>query len=281
MLRFTVLSTLGCYALADEPVFSGPQVGERFAPFDIRTVLDESANDPLDVIAQADGGPILVVFVHEITRPSMALIRVVMEYASKKENEGLMRAIVFLSADPTETETWLKRIRNSPALPRAVPIGISVDGVEGPGAYGLNREMTLTVLIGKENLVTANFPLVQPSVAADAPRIAAAIAEVLGREEQPTLADLGIDRQQGRMPQDDDRFRELLGPVIRKSATPDQVDAAAQKVEDRAAQDAAFKERVATVAGRIISAGRLESYGTPRAQEYLQKWAEEFRGDSR
>jgi uncharacterized protein (TIGR00369 family) len=35
----------------------------------------------------------------------------------------------------------------------------------------LNRNVTLTVIVAKDQVVTANFPLVQPSVQADAPKI--------------------------------------------------------------------------------------------------------------
>ena len=31
-----------------------------------------------------------------------------------------------------------------------------------------------------------------------------------------------------------------------------------------------------TIANTIIDAGKLTSYGTPRAQEYLRKWAKDF-----
>ena len=42
-------------------------------------------------------------------------------------------------------------------------IGVSVDGLEGPGAYGLNKEMELTVIVAKDNIVTANFALLDPN----------------------------------------------------------------------------------------------------------------------
>jgi len=41
------------------------------------------------------------------------------------------------------------------------PTGISPDGEEGPGSYGLNRKMTLTILVANKGKVTANFALVQ------------------------------------------------------------------------------------------------------------------------
>ena len=80
--------------------------------------------------------------------------------------------------------------------PTGVPIGISVDGAEGPGAYGLNRNVTLTVLAGKGGTVTANYALVQPSVQADAPKILAEVAELVGGEVPP-LEELMPDQARG------------------------------------------------------------------------------------
>ena len=64
--------------------------------------------------------------------------------------------------DKAKAEEYLTRARQS--LNFIAPVGISVDGGEGPGAYGLNRNVELTILIANQNQVTANFAIVQPSV---------------------------------------------------------------------------------------------------------------------
>ena len=56
----------------------------------------------------------------------------------------------------------------------------------------------MTVLIAKDNQVTANFALVQPSIAADAAKIAQAIADVLGDQQAPTLEQLQKASQPAR-----------------------------------------------------------------------------------
>jgi hypothetical protein len=166
--------------LADEPAkeFSGPQVGEEVTPFVVRGVLGDEAGKEFDLVKEAQGKPLVILFVYEINRPALGLARLVLNYAASRKADGLNAGLVLLTADATATEEWVKRA--SAALPRGVPVGISTDGAEGPGAYGLNRKVQLTVLVAKENKVTANFALVQPSVAADAPKIAEAIAAALG-----------------------------------------------------------------------------------------------------
>jgi hypothetical protein len=167
--------------------FSGPQKGEAITSFNVRGVLGERAGEEYDLVKQAKGQPLVLMFVHEVNRPSVGIARVVMTYAASLKEKGLHSGLVFLSADATETEDWTKRA--SGALPQGVPIGISTDGVEGPGAYGLNRKVTVTVLVAKEDKVAANFALIQPSVAADAPKIIEAIATAAG-VQPPTKEEL-------------------------------------------------------------------------------------------
>jgi hypothetical protein len=242
----------------------------------MRLALGERAGEEFDPVSDAGQGPTMLVFVHEVTRPSAAVARTIVNYARRFHDRGLRTSVVFLTADPTETETWMRRARH--ALPQEVPLGISVDGLEGPGAYGLNRKVSLTVLLANEQRVTANFALVQPSLAVDAPRIGAAIEKLVGNDRQPTLAEMGVIATPEMREADDGSFRRLLAPVIRRTAGPDEVDAAAKAVEAHAEKDPAFRKQLGETTRRIVDAGVLENYGTPPARKYLQKWADEFGG---
>ncbi|MDA1054399.1 MAG: hypothetical protein O3C40_28495 [Planctomycetota bacterium] len=261
---------------ADAPIFSGPQVGERLVPFTARGTLGEVAGKEFDLVTTADGKPTLLIFVHEVTRPSVGLTRLIMNYAATRAKDDLVSGVVFLSADPTDTENWMKRASN--ALPKDVAIGISTDGQEGPGAYGLNRNVALTVLVGKENQVTANFALVQPSIQADAPKIAKEIVEVLGGGKTPTLAELGArgydEPANSRV--NDPKLDSLLRSLIQKTATAEQVQEAIQAIETYVADKPAAQQRIGETARRIIDAGKLDSYGTPPAQAQLKVWAKKY-----
>jgi hypothetical protein len=213
-LTFALLSFVVATALAQEEKpaeFSGPQKGEKLTPFTIKGLLGDEAGKELDLVKAAAGKPVVIVFVHEVNRPTVGLARVLGQYAASQKADGLTSGIVLLSADATETEAWAKRA--SGALPKGLPVGISIDGQEGPGALGLNRKVQMTVLVGKDNKVTANFALVQPSVQADGPKIAAAIAAALGKEA-PTAEEL----------------EKLAGPMRRPDARP-RPDAPRRKAE--------------------------------------------------
>jgi hypothetical protein len=148
----------------------------------------------------------------------------------------------------------------------------------------LNRNVTLTILVGKGNKVTANYALVQPSLQVDLPKILASVIEVAGGKV-PDIAKLpGMPESMGGRMGGGERgdgsgapnLRPLLGPLIRLNASEADVDRAAEAVEAAAAKDPKVRAEVGRVANTIIDAGKLEQYGTPKAQEYLRKWAAEY-----
>jgi hypothetical protein len=266
---------------ADEKVFSGPQVGEKLPSFKIRGAFDDDAGKDLDFVAKANGKPIVLIFVHDVNRQSIGMVRILSQYTVSRAKEGLNTGIVWLDDDATEAESTLKRIRH--ALAPGAPTGISVDGREGPGSYGLNRNVMLTILVGKEGKVTANFALVQPSLQVDLPKILQSVVAVAGGKA-PKLEELEgmramMRNQPGRVEPAEGQvanLRPLLAPVIRRDASDEQVDAAAKKVEERIEKDEAVRKEVGRIATTIVDSGKLANYGTSRAQEHLKKWAKEY-----
>jgi hypothetical protein len=250
---------------ADEPLYSGPQVGEKLPAFKVRGFFDDNVGKELDFVTQAAGKPIVLVFIHDVNRMSFSFTRTLTAYTAGRAKEGLATGVIFLTDDVTEAEIQLKR--SGHALAREAPLGISLDGKEGPGSYGLNRNVTLTVLIGKEGKVTANFALVQPSIQADLPKVLAGIAKAAGGP-MITLEDLLIVSNQ--------KLQAPLSQLTHRTAKPEEVDRQAAAIEAIVKQDEAAREQLGRVARRVVEGGRLETYGTPRAQEYLRKWAKEY-----
>lgn len=258
----------------DDKPFSGPQVGEKLMPFKMRGVYDADAGKELDVITRAAGKPIVLVFVHEVNRPSIGFTRILMDFVGEQAKKDMHGGVVWLSADATEAENALKRMRQ--ALPKNVPIGISPDGKEGPGAYGLNRNVSLTILVAKDNKVTANFALVQPSVQADLPRVLEKVAAAIG-EKPPKLEDVpGVKDMMRNQNDRDEKLTGMLRMLIRKDATVDDVNKVAADIEAYIKTKDAAKREVGRVAKTLVDGGKLGDYGTPRAQEHLRKWAKEF-----
>ncbi|MGI8981292.1 MAG: hypothetical protein ACR2FY_18860 [Pirellulaceae bacterium] len=258
-----------------EELFSGPQVGEKLSSFKVRGVLGDEGKE-LDFVKQADGKPIVLVFVHEVNRPSIGMTRVLTAYTTSRMKDGLATGVVWLSADATEAENNIKRMQH--ALTAAAPTGISLDGKEGPGSYGLNRKATLTILVGKEGKVTANFALVQPSLQADLPKILKEVVAVAGGKV-PKLEEIaGVGEMVRKDPKNEpaQELRGLIRPVIQRDAKPEDVDAAAAAVVKYIEKNEAARKEVGRIATTIIDGGKLSNYGTARAQEHLRKWAKEY-----
>ncbi len=272
--RWTVL-TLGCVGMLagatwaqEAPFFSGPQIGEKVTPFKMQLAFSEETIDP---VAAAKDHPLLLIFVHQLTRPSVATVRALAKFAELRKND-LQAAIVFLDDDMTALRARLRRARH--ALPTYPAVGMSVDGAEGPGAYGLNRNATLTIIFAKSNRVAANFALKDTSVAVDVPKIVAEVCKEIGGDP-PALKTL-LPRAAMRAGDRAGRLPDLLRRVIRKDARPEDVDAAAKEVEAYVAKNRAAARRLGEILDRIVAADKLDQYGSEHARTYLKKWYRQF-----
>jgi hypothetical protein len=187
---------------AADAVFSGPQVGEKTTPFKVLELTGGGQGKERDPITENAGAPTVTVFVHAVERSLVPLVRVIDQYGAER-NSRIKTEVVFLFGDRIEGEQRGKTVANSLRLKSRV--GLSLDGAEGPGNYGLNKECMMTVVAAKNNQVTANFAFVQPGIA-DAPKIIEALAKTCGDTSPPSIEQLsgpavarGSAREAGRM----------------------------------------------------------------------------------
>ena len=264
----------------DDPVFSGPQAGEKLAALPFTSTAGKTAEQKLDLMAEAKNKPVVVVFMHQKNRPAFALARTVMQLAENRGPEKITGGFIYLDDDQTAANQWMSQI-GPRYFPKGIHMGVSVDGAEGPGAWGLNREVAMTVVVGKDGKATANFALVQPSVQSDGPKIFAAIGKALGEKKAPQLSEVAGDRRmmaqnQRRDQVSDADFRAMMAPLI-QAKTDEAVDAAAKKIEAEAAKNPALKTRLGDTARRIVGSDVAGRYGIKKCREYLKKWAKEYK----
>jgi hypothetical protein len=101
-------------------------------------------------------------------------------------------------------------------------IAISKDGRDGPGAYGLNRTVSQTIILAKDGKVTRNFVFPQGLLQSD-PHLMGGIAELIGEERETVARWLaGAAEGDARMRRNDDpqsaakaAFREKLGEFVK------------------------------------------------------------------
>src|SRR5207248_376443 len=127
--------------------------------------------------------------------------RLMSTYCTGTAKEKLSPYFVWLSADRPKTEQYLETARKSLAI--EAPVGISIDGREGPGALGLNRNVALTMLfVGKDSKVIANWTYVQTNET-DVPKMIEVLAAQL-ETKAPTLEELRGPAPKTRPPENKD-----------------------------------------------------------------------------
>ncbi|MEC7354385.1 MAG: hypothetical protein VYC80_16860 [Planctomycetota bacterium] len=171
-----------------EPVFSGPQPGEKMATLKVMSLAGDLKGKEIDPIALADGGPQILFFQDESGVAIRGLFGVVRSISKITQNteQKVHITCVFLSDDPDSITS-----RYGQLFPRLREQGIDVvaistEGRDGPGAYGLDRTVSQTVILAKNGKVTRNFVFRQGMLLAD-PHVLGGIAELLD-EDQETVA---------------------------------------------------------------------------------------------
>jgi len=276
-----------------DPKLSGPQPGEKTPGF---RVFDVGSRQEADYIADGKGAPAVLVFIHELTRPGAGLMRALDENGRIKQARGLRTLFISLSEDRDGAERHLPQVIKS--LNLKCPMGISLDGKEGPGSYGLNREVMLTILVARDNKVTANFAIVSPNET-DAPRIKAAIDEALkaaaqalpgtpeevrlreelaaAREEIAALkiqlertGEPGPRRGEMERPKEDETLVNHCRRLIQKAATQEQLDAAVKDIEAYIGTSETLRKQYLAILGRILDL----KYGNELGQAEMRRQVE-------
>ncbi len=271
-----VLLLLAVRILAADPVFSGPQAGERTTSFQVLELTGPHADQERDPVAEHAGAPTALVFIHTLERSLAPLLRAIDQYGAERKDR-LRTEIVFLAGDRLAAATRFKASANSLKLQGRV--GLSLDGAEGPGNYGLNKDCLMTVLAARDNRVVTNFALVQPGIA-DAPAVLAALARACGDTNPPALetftrrgmemrrpgdaAPPATDKFPGAVPTDPDLNR-LLRLFIRPTNDVATVDRLLRDVEARIGEDAGLRKQAVDGWTRVLHFG--DRYGTEYSRQ--------------
>lgn len=171
----SIVIALALLSTPTDELFSGPQKGEKTPHFKVLDVNGPNAGKEFDYLAEWKGAPTLICFVHELTRPGAQLIRRLDAYGMQNK-DALRTLFVSLASDVQEAERRLPPSIKS--IRWQCPVGISIDGIEGPGAYGLNKDVLLTIVAAKDDTVVANWAIVSPNET-DYPKIQAVLDKLI------------------------------------------------------------------------------------------------------
>lgn len=272
----TVFALL-CADGADETMlFSGPQKGELLPPLKVSRVYGKQRGEVVDFITEAKGRPALLVVVNGSNRPAARLTRVLMNYA-EMQGEKLFAGVVYLDKDRSAAQKALQRAVSWWGM--GPPVGISIDGAEGPGSYGFNRNVNLTILVAKKSRVTANFALVQPSET-DAPKILKEVVALVGGKI-PSVAEVVFlsvptrkpDNVPWRSAPQDVTMRRLLCTLL--AAEDDEQAATAAAAVATYVKGKSPRQAVLGDAAAVLLQGRTRIRSKP-AVKYLLNWRKQY-----
>ncbi|MFO0867260.1 MAG: hypothetical protein U0744_21920 [Gemmataceae bacterium] len=168
---------LVCALGADDPT-SGPAVGEKLGDFGIQGVLGENAGKERRFEKETKDKPGVLIFVHKLTRPTLRLLRPIDDFAAGEPK--LYAEIVFLAENKEKMETYLKTAEKS--LNLKSPVGVCLEGKDGPNGYGLNDSAGVTILVaGADRKVHANFSWPDPNET-DARKVIAAAKKAMEKK---------------------------------------------------------------------------------------------------
>ena len=204
----------------ENKIFSGPQLSEKLLPLNAISVVGESEGETLD-FTKTDGQP-LILFLQDGDGAGLRglydISRMIAKIANESKQE-LHISIVFLGDDPDALKQRVGGVASGIAKNgyKNLQFGISPDGREGPGSYGLNRNVSQTILIAKDGKVLHNFAFTQPTVYAD-PHVLGAIAQVIGADPA------SVEKWLNEVPADEERMQRDRQRMDREGARKSEQD---------------------------------------------------------
>ena len=164
-------------------LFSGPQPGEKLPPLMAKGINGDVKDKTYDVIAKAGGQPLVLFLQDESGLGLRGLVGIsrLLDQIAEKSKQKMHISAVFLGDTPDTVENQASKLVSH--IPSGVLLGVSQDGREGPGSYGLNRSVAQTVIIAKDGKVLHNFAFTQPMLRPD-PYLLGAVGDAIAIVER-------------------------------------------------------------------------------------------------
>lgn len=185
-------------------VDTGPPPGTELTPVQAYAPVGPWAGQEFDAAAAIGKKPGALLFIHTLTRNGLPVIRGLDQIGSQYSLLGFSSFTFLLSDDRTSAETRLKAVNGS--LKLHSPIVLSLDGIDGPGNYALNRKAVLSLIMLKDGKVHSSVGFTDVN-AEDENLIRKWIEDVSGKlpDDSQALEELA----KARLPENPDELRTL------------------------------------------------------------------------
>ncbi len=167
----------------ENTVYSGPQSGEKLPAFTAIGVTGPHKDKAYDPVARVKDKPQLLIFqdYSVVSMKGLYLLAPVLDTISSKSEADLVATAVFLGDDPSELAA--NEVADLIEATKIYETAYSQDGRDGPGAYGLDRNVAMTIIVAKNGKVLHNFAFPQPMLYPD-PHLVGALAELVGHDQE-------------------------------------------------------------------------------------------------
>ena len=189
------------YKAKGKQIFSGPQPGEKLPALKVTSLFGDTKGEAFDPIKRAGNRPQILFFQDAIFGevPCLFQFADAIRQVNEKTEKELQIACIFL-ADETNTITSRYAGVFGGLRERGVNvIAVAPGGRSGPGSYGLNRNISQTIIVAKDGKVTWNFVSEQGLLFAN-PHILGAVAEAVGEKRETVAAWLNAAGADDRAP---------------------------------------------------------------------------------
>ena len=168
---FALVLSACCAAIGAD---SGPLAGSDITPFTVFAVTGEIEGESVDFVARQAGKPTLYCFVPAIrfSRPTARLMRLLDESIGDVSDDARVVG-VWVTDDPEESKNYLPRAQQSLKFSKTT-LTVYEQGETGPGEWGINVDVDLTVVATRNGKVIESFVLESPNET-DAEEILAAL----------------------------------------------------------------------------------------------------------
>lgn len=141
-----------------EPIFSGPQPGEEIASLRVMNMRGEEAGQEIDPVELAGDKLHLMIFVSKSRTFGRFLghLRQQLQAIEDRSGQAWAMSVIVCNNDANESANSFTVLDER--YPANLVVGLSTDGSDGPPAYGLDRNLTATVIVVRDGRVVHNLP---------------------------------------------------------------------------------------------------------------------------
>ena len=142
----------------EEPIYSGPQPGEKVPSLTAINLRGDQAGQEFDPVDLASEKLHLMFFVSESRTFGRFLgqLRQQLQTIEANSKHRWAMSVIVCTDDANEAEKNFSVLDQR--YPKNLIVGLSKDGSAGPPAYGLDKNLTATVIVVKEGKVAHNLP---------------------------------------------------------------------------------------------------------------------------